>query len=81
MIMPADAPRSSAAALRHLVWAFNVDGCLVDSLTGTSLRPGALEVLGRLRKVGATVLHWSAGGRELVPTAPSDRAAAMRHDE
>ena len=28
-----------------LVWAFDVDGCLVDSLTGTSLRPGALEVL------------------------------------
>jgi long-chain acyl-CoA synthetase len=46
------------------VWAFDVDGCLVDSLTGTSLRPGALEALSRLRDRGATVLLWSAGGRE-----------------
>jgi long-chain acyl-CoA synthetase len=46
------------------VWAFDVDGCLVDSLTGTSLRPGALETLGLLRADGATVLLWSAGGRE-----------------
>jgi long-chain acyl-CoA synthetase len=46
------------------VWAFDVDGCLVDSLTGTSLRPGALAVLGRLRETGAIVLLWSAGGRD-----------------
>jgi long-chain acyl-CoA synthetase len=46
------------------VWAFDVDGCLVDSLTGTSLRPGALEVLGRLRETGVIVLLWSAGGRD-----------------
>jgi long-chain acyl-CoA synthetase len=46
------------------VWAFDVDGCLVDSLTGTSLRPGALEALSLLRADGATVLLWSAGGRE-----------------
>ena len=26
-------------------WVFDVDGCLVDSLTGTSLRPGARELL------------------------------------
>ena len=42
-------------------WVFDVDGCLVDSLTGTSLRPGARELLdslaGRVR-----VLLWSAGG-------------------
>src|ERR1700677_2519044 len=49
---------------RRLVWAFDVDGCLVDSLTGTSLRPGALEVLSLLREAGATVLLWSAGGRD-----------------
>jgi phosphoglycolate phosphatase-like HAD superfamily hydrolase len=59
---------------RHLVWAFDVDGCLVDSLTGTSLRPGALEVLGRLRDTGATVLLWSAGGREHAVS----RAAELR---
>jgi long-chain acyl-CoA synthetase len=46
------------------VWAFDVDGCLVDSLTGSSLRPGALEALSMLREGGATVLLWSAGGRE-----------------
>jgi hypothetical protein len=45
------------------VWAFDVDGCLVDAMTGTSLRPGTLEVLSRLRDVGATVVLWSAGGR------------------
>jgi hypothetical protein len=41
-----------------------VDGCLVDSLTGTSLRPGAIELLTMLRDLGATVLLWSAGGRD-----------------
>jgi long-chain acyl-CoA synthetase len=51
-------------AKRSAVWAFDVDGCLVDSLTGTSLRPGALEALTRLRERGATVLLWSAGGRD-----------------
>jgi long-chain acyl-CoA synthetase len=51
-------------AMTGLVWAFDVDGCLVDSLTGTSLRPGALAVLGSLREAGAIVLLWSAGGRE-----------------
>ena len=61
------APRSAdqvSSEIRHQVWAFDVDGCLVDSLTGTSLRPGALEVLSLLREAGATVLLWSAGGRD-----------------
>jgi hypothetical protein len=30
-----------SSEIRRLVWTFDVDGCLVDSLTGTSLRPGA----------------------------------------
>jgi len=42
-------------------WIFDVDGCLVDSLTGTSLRPGARELLGSLAG-RARVLLWSAGG-------------------
>ncbi len=42
-------------------WVFDVDGCLVDSLTGTSLRPGARELLGCLAG-RARVLLWSAGG-------------------
>jgi long-chain acyl-CoA synthetase len=42
-------------------WVFDVDGCLVDSLTGTSLRPGARELLDSLAS-RARVLLWSAGG-------------------
>lgn len=44
------------------VWAFDVDGCLVDSITGTSLRPLARPVLEQLRAQGSTVVLWSAGG-------------------
>jgi long-chain acyl-CoA synthetase len=44
------------------VWAFDVDACLVDSITGTSLRPLARPVLESLRAQGATVVLWSAGG-------------------
>jgi long-chain acyl-CoA synthetase len=44
------------------VWAFDVDGCLIDALTGESLRPYARRVLERLRAQGATVVLWSAGG-------------------
>ncbi|MCU1345785.1 MAG: hypothetical protein JWL70_2051 [Acidimicrobiia bacterium] len=44
------------------MWAFDVDGCLVDALTGTSLRPGARALLAHLHDAGATVLWWSAGG-------------------
>ncbi len=42
-------------------WVFDVDGCLVDSLTGTSLRPGARDIVTRLA-AQARVLLWSAGG-------------------
>lgn len=55
------APRPHATALE---WVFDVDGCLVDSHTGTSLRPGALEVLAHLRSAGAGVTVWSAGGAD-----------------
>ncbi len=44
------------------VWAFDVDGCLIDSITGTSLRPFARPLLEHLRAQGATVVLWSAGG-------------------
>ena len=44
-------------------WVFDVDGCLVDSLTGTSLRPEAEEVL-RYLGIRSRVLLWSAGGGE-----------------
>lgn len=42
-------------------WVFDVDGCLIDSLSGTSLRPGARRILEHL--AGRTrVFLWSAGG-------------------
>jgi hypothetical protein len=43
-------------------WIFDVDGCLVDALTGRTLRPGAHVLLTHLRRQGRTVLWWSAGG-------------------
>jgi long-chain acyl-CoA synthetase len=43
-------------------WVFDVDGCLIDSLTGTSLRPGARELLEHLTGSGRRILLWSAGG-------------------
>ena len=43
-------------------WVFDVDGCLVDSLTGTSLRPSAREVLEQLVHSGRRIIFWSAGG-------------------
>lgn len=54
-----------SGAVRHTgTWVFDVDGCLVDSLTGTSLRPGAAELLTRLRACGRRIVLWSAGGVE-----------------
>jgi hypothetical protein len=50
------AVRSGASA-----WVFDLDGCLIDSLTGTSLRPGAMELLEHLGRSNRVVL-WSAGG-------------------
>lgn len=45
-------------------WVFDVDGCLVDSITGTSLRPLTLEVIESLHARGIAVLLWSAGGAD-----------------
>jgi long-chain acyl-CoA synthetase len=52
------AVRSGATA-----WVFDLDGCLIDSLTGTSLRPGAMELLEHLGRCNRVVL-WSAGGAD-----------------
>jgi long-chain acyl-CoA synthetase len=43
-------------------WVFDVDGCLVDSITGTSLRPLTRDVITSLRSRGIAVILWSAGG-------------------
>ena len=43
-------------------WVFDVDGCLVDGLTGRSLRPGTVELLASVRQANHLALLWSAGG-------------------
>lgn len=45
-------------------WIFDVDGCLVDSITGSSLRPLTMELLAAVRGRGIAVVLWSAGGRD-----------------
>lgn len=47
-------------------WVFDVDGCLIDSITGTSLRPLTAELLAAVRTCGISVVLWSAGGRDYV---------------
>ena len=44
------------------VWVFDVDGTLIGSVRSDVLRPGAMELLDRLRDAGATLVVWSAGG-------------------
>src|ERR1700722_4258896 len=51
-----------ASAAEPERWVFDVDGCLIDSLTGTSLRPGARELLEHLARHGRYIILWSAGG-------------------
>lgn len=41
---------------------FDLDGCIIDSLTGSSLRPGTVDLLDELRRAGHTLVLWSAGG-------------------
>lgn len=43
------------------IW-FDCDGCLVDALTGTTARPGASDLLRRIRQHGGAVVAWSSGG-------------------
>jgi long-chain acyl-CoA synthetase len=50
------------AGLRTECWIFDVDGSLVDSLTGTSLRPGARALLAHLYEQEGMIIWWSAGG-------------------
>lgn len=50
--------------MRGEVWLFDVDGCLVDALSGSALRPHTVELLNALNQYGAVVTVWSAGGAE-----------------
>jgi long-chain acyl-CoA synthetase len=58
------------------VWAFDVDGCLVDSVTGTSLRPLTRPILEHLRAQGSTVVLWSAGGGDYARRRAVDHGIA-----
>ena len=55
-------PSENSRSPNRTVWIFDVDGCLIDSLTGSSLRPGARALLERLARDRHRVLLWSAGG-------------------
>ncbi|HVW40391.1 MAG TPA: hypothetical protein VHC18_03480, partial [Amycolatopsis sp.] len=68
-------PRTRAGGpLMGEVWFFDVDACLVDSMSGASLRPLARPILEVLHGRGALVVWWSAGG------ATHARDMARRHD-
>jgi hypothetical protein len=66
-------------------WVFDLDGCLIDSLTGRSLRPGAVEVLSQLRDGAVAVMMWSAGGavyaQERVTALGIERYFQSFHDK
>ena len=64
------APRRSADC-----WVFDVDGCLVDSLTGTSLRPGARDRLGAPGAARAT--GSSSGAPEATSTPGPGRSSSV----
>ena len=55
---------STTAAGPIATWVFDVDGCVVDSLLGTSLRPGARRLFAVLLDRGIEVIWWSAGGED-----------------
>jgi hypothetical protein len=45
-------------------WVFDVDGTLIDSLSGRHCRPGATLVLQALNATRCNVVLWSAGGAD-----------------
>src|SRR5947207_3860483 len=45
-------------------WVFDVDGSLLDLLTGLSLRPRTEELLSGLVEQEHTLILWSAGGAD-----------------
>ena len=52
----------TAPSARRRAWVFDVDGCLIDLISGTSLRPLVHEVFASLRANDIDVVVWSAGG-------------------
>lgn len=64
--MPPDVRSEEGAAdsgrRRRRTWVFDVDGCLIDAITGGTLRPLVHELLDSLQASGTEVVLWSAGG-------------------
>jgi hypothetical protein len=48
----------------HDTWLFDVDGCIIDSMSGRWLRPFAREALEAVKLSGYRVVLWSAGGAD-----------------
>lgn len=45
-------------------WVFDVDGTVIDSQTGSSLRPQVRALLAHLHQRSCAVVLWSAGGAD-----------------
>lgn len=63
---PSTPPHPPESSCRHdpECWVFDVDATLVDAMTGSSLRPGARQILEHLRSSAVRVIWWSAGGED-----------------
>lgn len=55
---------TEAPTARRRAWVFDVDGCLIDSMSGDSLRPLVPDLLDALTGAGVEIVLWSAGGQE-----------------
>jgi long-chain acyl-CoA synthetase len=58
------------------LWVFDVDGTIIDSLSGTSLRPGVTDLLIDLRTSGCRIVLWSAGGADYARERAEDHGVA-----
>lgn len=66
---------------RAITWVFDVDGTLIDSLTGDSLRPGSADLLTHLRANGVRIVLWSAGGGTYAERRATQHGIAEFFDE
>lgn len=63
-----------------MTWVFDVDGTLVDAMTGRSLRPSARPLLTHLRSIGVTLILWSAGGADYAQRRAEEHGLAELFD-
>lgn len=77
----AEGARNVVAPSQPRVWVFDLDGTLIDSLTGESIRPYAVPLLRTLRESGTTVVVWSAGGGDYARQRCDDHGVTHLVDE